>query len=135
MPSVQTTVPVAAPVEVVYRYLSERYGRPAYLKTSLATRGYVPKLERLVADEPSYLGFRAKGRDPILRISYGGWEWEYHIQAAGDQASEVTIGYRWSWGMSIMCAGTIRAQACNAIVYTAMALDALGWHGAAGPQA
>jgi hypothetical protein len=128
MPSVRATVAVAAPIDVVYRYLLERYGRSAHCETSLATKGYIPEVLCLDANEPYYLRFHVKGRDPMLRTFIGGWEWEYELRSVAKEGTDVTICYRWSWMMSLFSAGTMRAQASNEMVETAMALDALGWH-------
>jgi uncharacterized protein YndB with AHSA1/START domain len=68
MPSVSATVTVAAPVEIVYRYLRERYDSPAYCAASLATKGYVPRVRYLEADEPYRLSFFVAGRDPMLNV-------------------------------------------------------------------
>jgi hypothetical protein len=127
MPSLRATVPVAAPIEVVYSYLLDRYYRPAHCETSQATKGYVPAVRCLDAEEPYFVRFQVKGRDPLLRIHYGGWQWEYQLQPTAEGATNVTICYRWSWLMSLLGAGTTRAQAANELVETAMALDALGW--------
>jgi hypothetical protein len=127
MGSVRATVAVAAPVEIVYHYLLNRYHRPAACETSLATKGYVPTVHCVESDELRYLCFSVKGRDAWTKTSIGGWEWEYRLREVGDTHTEVTICYRWDWVMAFLGAGTVRHQACNEIVETAMALDALGW--------
>jgi len=127
MPSVSATVAIPLPVPVVYRYLQERYDREAHRTTSMATKGYVPTITTVETVQGRRLCFRVKGRDPLLRVFYGGWQWEYDLQAVGDRATQVTIRYCWSWVMSLLSAWAIRHQACNEIVETAMALDALAW--------
>jgi hypothetical protein len=79
------------------------------------------------SDEPHYLCFWVKGREGI-----GGWEWDYQLRAVAETATEVTICYRWSWVFSLLGAGTMRHQAANELVETAMALDALGWRESVG---
>jgi hypothetical protein len=128
MPSVSAKILVSTPVNVVYRYLLERYDRPVHQAASLATKGYVPSVVCLEADEPHYLRFFVKGHDPLLRAFIGGWQWEYDLEAVTETDTEVTIRYRWSWLMTLLSAGTVRHQACNDLVETAMALDALGWN-------
>jgi hypothetical protein len=115
MPSASASLTIPVPVEIVYRYLHERYNRPAHHDVLL------------VAEEPRRLVFSAAARDSLLPISYGGWRWEYELRPMGESATRVTISYRWSWVMSILSSWTVRHQACNEIVETAMALDALGW--------
>src|SRR5947199_6879936 len=113
MPSVRATLSVAAPVEVIYRYLRERYHRPAHCLTSQATKGYVPTIVCLEDDEPFHLSFSVKGRDSSQRTAVGSWEWEYDLVAVTATTAEVTICYRWSWWMGFLGGGTIRHQAAN----------------------
>jgi hypothetical protein len=127
MPSTSATLTVPAPVATVYRYLHERYDRPAHRDVSLACKGYVPPVTRLVAERPHRLSFSVQARDSLLPIFYGGWRWEYDLWPVGDSATQVRISYRWGWVMAFLGMGMIHHQACNEIVETAMALDALGW--------
>ena len=127
MGTVRATVVVDAPVEIVYQYLRHRYGRPAHVETSEAIKGYVPPVICKEADEPHFVCFSVKGRDAWTNMSASSWEWDYRIQEAATGTSEVTICYRWSWVLSVMTAGTARPQACNELIETAMALDALNW--------
>jgi len=74
--------------------------------------------------------FEVAGRDPILRISIGGWEWGYNLRAVSATVTEVTVWYRWSFLMTVFGCGTTGGQAANEIVELALALDALAWsHG------
>jgi hypothetical protein len=127
MPSVSTSIEVAAPLRTVYAYLQSRYDREAHRSASLATKGYVPNIACLEAEPNKRLVFQVRGRDPLLRIFLAGWTWIYEIEPAGESASRVRMMYCWSWWMSLLGVGTTRHQACNEITETAMALDALGW--------
>jgi hypothetical protein len=127
MPSVTASIDVSASADIVYHYLRDRYNREAHRSTSLATKGYVPKVTCIEADSNNRLVFHVPGRDPWLRTSAGSWRWIYEVEPTGDSTSRVTISYHWSWLMAISGLGLIRHQACNEIVETAMALDAIGW--------
>jgi len=135
MSSVRSSITVDAPIAVVYRYLFDRYDSPAHCETSLAIKGYVPAIFCVEAEEPSYLCFDVKGRDPVMRTFVGSWRWEYELRAVTEDTTDVTICYRWGWIMSLLGMGTIRAQACNEIVGAAMAIDALAWHHTSGRHA
>jgi hypothetical protein len=127
MPSLTATVKVSAPAPLVFRYLSERYERPAHLEASMASKGYVAPIRRLECEEGQKLSFSCRGRDPVLRIWIGGWKWSYELASLDHSLTEVTIRYQWSWGMAILAAGTTKHQAANELTETAMALDALSF--------
>ena len=130
MPVVSINIQINSPSAVVYHYLRERYNRNVHRSTSLGTKGYVPAvtcIEAVETDEYCRITYAVPARDPLLGIFLSGWRWTYEIEPAGPQATSVTIRYDWSWFMAILGAGTTRHQACNEIVETALALDALGW--------
>ena len=127
MPSVSASIEVAASPDFVYQYLRARYDREAHRSASLSTKGYVPIVHCVEEIPNKRVAYHVAGRDPILRVFIGGWNWSYEIEPVSPSASRVTIRYVWSWTMSLLCMGTIRHQASNAVTETAMALDALGW--------
>ena len=93
MPSVNARVDVQASADTVYAYLEGRYDRAAHRSASLATKGYVPNVTCIEAVKGKRLVFEVPGRDALLRIFIGGWNWSYEIEPASASASRVTITY------------------------------------------
>jgi hypothetical protein len=127
MPSIQASLRVSAPAPLVFRYLDERYQRQAHVETSLATKGYVPAIRCLAREEGEKLMYYCRGRDPMLRISIGGWKWSYEVASLDHSLTEVTIRYDWGWFTAMLGVGTMRHQAANELVETAMAIDGLAF--------
>ena len=127
MPSVSASIEVAASADSIYQYLRARYDREAHRSTSFATKGYVPNIHCVEEVPNKRVAYHVAGRDPMLHVSFGGWNWSYDIEPLSPLVSRVTIRYHWSWMMALLGLGTMRHQAGNEITETAMALDALSW--------
>lgn len=119
------TVNVNAPRSAIYAYLKTRYQSPVYRNAELDAKGYVPDVQLKRAERDSSLEFWVKARDPLLRISYGGWTWGYELRSLSEGQTEVRIWYRYGLFMALACIGTIGLQASNEISGTVLALVAL----------
>ena len=125
MPSLEASVTVPLPRARVYHYLRGRYEMPTFKYAALEAKGYMPRIERVVDDEPRKLVFWVRGRDGLLKFPIGGWRWSYDLASASGSETKVTIRYEWSWLMCLLTAWTVRLQAANELVETARALEAL----------
>lgn len=103
--------------------LERQYDGAAYRAASMASRGYLPYIQRQVAESPRRIEFRAVGRDSLTKIPTGEWHWSYLVEPSGAGASRVTIAYRWAFLMDVLGLGMMRSQANAAITRTAVALD------------
>ena len=121
----QTTITVPVAVEHVYRFLRTRYDSPNVTKAEMDTKGYVPRVRWLEEDENTRLVFSVPARDPILRISFGGWKCEYNLKPVSSSSTQVAIRYTYSVWMAFFGMGTMGHQAANEIAETVSALDAL----------
>ncbi len=125
MPSVYGEVTVARPVGEVYAYLKERYQSHVFRSVCMMTKGYVPEIACVAEQANERLTFRAAGRDSLLRFTMGGWTWSYDLASLAPAQTKVAITYRWSVWMSIISLFTVRHQAANELIETAMALEAM----------
>lgn len=125
MSRVSPTLVYALPAKRIYDYLRHRYDGDVFREASMAAKGYVPPIELVEASEPAKLVFTVPGRDGLLELAVGSWSWGYNIEAITEGQAKVTIWYEWGLGTGILGAGTVKLQAANEVVETAMALDAL----------
>lgn len=127
MPRVTATFNLPIPKARVYQYLRKRHDCDLYRTVSLATKGYVPPITCLEDVEDVKLCFRVPGRDVLLRIPMGSWKWCYELESLSDSETRITIWYEWSLLMTLLSAWTVRHQAANELVETALGLKALAW--------
>ena len=74
--------------------------------------------------ENKRIEFYVRGRDPILRMSIGGWNWGYELKQLSESETEVEIWYTYGLWMAFLGLGTTGHQASNEIVETAISVDA-----------
>jgi len=125
MPRVTATLTLPISRAGVYQYLRKRYDSELYRTVSLAAKGYVPPITCLEAVEDVKLCFRVPGRDVLFGIPMGSWKWCYELESLSDSETRVTIWYEWSLLVTFLSAWTVKHQAANELVETALALKAL----------
>jgi hypothetical protein len=91
----------------------------------MMTKGYVPKIHCVEEQENERLSFSVAGRDSLFRFKLGSWTWTYQMTSLERDRTKVAITYQWSIWLSLLSMFTVRHQAANELIETAMALDAL----------
>lgn len=125
MPTLYAELEIACPAAKVYAYLRDRYKTHVFRSVCMMTKGYVPEIDCVEAQENQRLSFYVAGRDCLTRMKTGGWTWTYQLTRLDGDRAKVEITYRWSIAMALLSMFTIRHQAANEAVETAMALDGL----------
>lgn len=116
---------IACPAAQVYAYLRDRHKTHVYRSVCMMTKGYVPEIRCVAEQENERLSFSVAARDALFRFKTGSWRWTYELTRLEDDRTKVTITYQWSVLLSLLSAFTVRHQAANEVIETALALDAL----------
>ena len=125
MPAVYGELEIPCPTGQVYAYLRDRYKTDIFRSVCMMTKGYVPEIQCVEQQENECLSFSVAARDSLLRFKTGSWAWTYQLTRLTDSRTKVAITYEWSVLLSLLSAFTIRHQATNDLIETALALDAL----------
>ncbi len=125
MPTIYGELVIACPTAQVYACLRDRYKTDVFQSVSRMTKGYVPEIQCVDERENERLSFSAAGRDGLFHFKTSGWTWTYQLTRLEDDRTKVTITYEWSVVLSLLSMFTVRLQAANELVETALALDAL----------
>ena len=125
MPTVYGELEIACPTGEVYAYLRGRYETHVFRSICMMAKGYVPEIHCVEEQENERLSFSVASRDSLLRFTTGSWTWTYQLTRLDTDRTKVAITYRWGILLSLLSLFTVRHQAANELIETAMALDAL----------
>ena len=125
MGKISTTLQFNIEIDVMYKNLKERYNSERFKKASIDTKGYVPPVVLVSNETNSKLTFIAKGHDPITKLKFGSWQWNYHFKDLGKGRTEVEISYKWNSMMTFLTFFTVKHQAANELTETVLSLDSL----------
>jgi len=125
MGKIKAVVEFDMKIEDIYNDLKNRYRTERFKKVSMDVKGYCPKIKLLNSEENSKLFFSVKGYDPLIKIHIGSWQWAYLLKEIGENKTELTVYYKWSFFMTLASLGTVKHQAGNELIETIIALDSL----------
>ncbi|MHC4445917.1 MAG: hypothetical protein ACYTA5_25255 [Planctomycetota bacterium] len=125
MPTVYGELEIGCSAAQVYAYLRDRYKTDVFRSVCMMVKGYVPEIQCVDEQENERLSFSVAAQDVLLRIKTGNWVWTYELTRLEDDKTKVSITYEWSVLLSLFSMFTIRHQAVNELIETALALDAL----------
>ena len=123
--AVYAELEVGCPIAETYAYLKDRYKTDVYRSVCMMTKGYVPEIQTVEEQENKRLTFYVAGRDALLKFKTPGWRWTYELARLDDHKTKVALTYQWGLLLLLLSAFTIRHQAANELVETALALEAL----------
>jgi hypothetical protein len=125
MPTVYGELEIDCPATQVYAYLRDRYKAHVFRSVCMMAKGYVPDIHCVEERDNERIAFSVAARDSLLHFKTGSWTWTYDLTRLESGRTKVAITYRWGILLALLSMFTVRHQAANEVVETAMALDAL----------
>ena len=125
MSNISATIEISAETSRVFHYLKTRYDGLPYRLACVEIQERIPRIACLESVENQLLRFSVPGREPLLHLNIGAWQWSYQLIELADSKTKITIDYQWHWFTDFLGLGSIKHQAANALIDDVLALQAL----------